>query len=319
MRLRVFCLMTFASAYVSIAGDVMVTAVTAQQRYPWNGLVDITVVLNGTAEDLLDYQCVFTATNRATQAALSVSHIEKKGEDVGSGTTWTRRFVWNAMADVGAVKVGEVLLTADVKEFSGVQLWENGPYWAKCNVGATKPEECGYYFWWGDTIGYIRNAANDGWASVDDGSRFVFSSATANCPTGFKNNLTLQSLGYINETGNLAAKYDAATAYLGKPWRMPTDTEFAALIDNCTTTWTIRDGVYGCLVSGKGSYSSKSIFLPAAGSGSGSKKDESYGMYWSSTPDSDTSEHSMRFYFNSYRFRIGDSVRYCGMPVRPLR
>ena len=23
---------------------------------------------------------------------------------------------------------------------------ENGPYWAECNVGATKPEEYGYYF-----------------------------------------------------------------------------------------------------------------------------------------------------------------------------
>ena len=23
-------------------------------------------------------------------------------------------------------------------------LWENGPYWADCNVGATKPEEYGY-------------------------------------------------------------------------------------------------------------------------------------------------------------------------------
>ena len=22
-----------------------------------------------------------------------------------------------------------------------VQLWEGGPYWAECNVGATKPEE----------------------------------------------------------------------------------------------------------------------------------------------------------------------------------
>ena len=39
----------------------------------------------------------------------------------------------------------------------GVQLWENGPYWAECNVGATKPEDYGYYFWWGDTVGYTRS------------------------------------------------------------------------------------------------------------------------------------------------------------------
>ena len=43
-------------------------------------------------------------------------------------------------------------------DFGGVQLWENGPYWAECNVGAARPEESGYYFWWGDTVGYTRDA-----------------------------------------------------------------------------------------------------------------------------------------------------------------
>ena len=33
-----------------------------------------------------------------------------------------------------------------------------------------------------------------------------------------------------------------------------TDAEFAALIDNCTTTWTTRNGVYGRLVTGKGAF-----------------------------------------------------------------
>ena len=29
----------------------------------------------------------------------------------------------------------------DEEDLGGVQLWENGPYWAECNVGATKPQE----------------------------------------------------------------------------------------------------------------------------------------------------------------------------------
>ena len=32
-----------------------------------------------------------------------------------------------------------------------VQLWEDGPYWADTNIGAEKPEDYGFYFWWGDT------------------------------------------------------------------------------------------------------------------------------------------------------------------------
>ena len=50
----------------------------------------------------------------------------------------------------------------------GVQLWEGGPYWAECNVGAITPEEYGYYFWWGDTVGYKRE--NDAWVASDGSS-----------------------------------------------------------------------------------------------------------------------------------------------------
>ena len=33
-------------------------------------------------------------------------------------------------------------------EHNGVQLWEDGPYWATTNIGAERPEDYGYYFWW---------------------------------------------------------------------------------------------------------------------------------------------------------------------------
>ena len=44
-----------------------------------------------------------------------------------------------------------------------VQLWEDGPYWATRNIGAEKPEDYGYYFWWGDTVGYKREG--DSWVA----------------------------------------------------------------------------------------------------------------------------------------------------------
>ena len=201
----------------------------------------------------------------------------------------------------------------------GVQLWEGGPYWAECNVGATKPEEYGYYFWWGDTVGYARNASNNGWVSSRTGASFSFSDG--NCPTYGETTARLQSAGYIDATGNLVAKYDAATARLGAPWRMPTDAEFAALINNCTTTWTMRNGVYGRLVTGKGAFSTKSIFLPAAGYGIDSYLyvPGSGGYYWSCTPDSDSSLSAWSLYFNSGNFGRYHYYRYSGFPVRPLR
>ena len=301
-------------------GEVTATGVTAQQRYPWNGMVDITVTLSGASNDAAQAECRFVATNSATHAALNVSHVTGDSVASGNGSTWTRRFLWDATADIGEVKIADLELTVEAKPLGGVQLWANGPYWAECNVGATKPEEYGYYFWWGDTVGYKRNAANDGWVSVKDGSSFSFSDG--NCPAYEKSNSELQSAGYIDSSGNLVAAHDAATAHLGAPWRMPTDAEFSELINNCTTTWETCNGVWGRRVTGKGAYSSKSIFLPAAGKGYDSSLYclGSNGDYWSSTPNSDDSGGAWGLYFDSGNFsRSGYGGRYIGRSVRPLR
>ena len=213
----------------------------------------------------------------------------------------------------------------------GVQLWENGPYWAECNVGASEPEEHGYYFWWGDTVGYLQSGGT--WYSFGFYSSVTWVSSTgeqmssspfspSSCPTYGKVDSELLSAGYIDSTGNLAPEYDAATAHLGAPWRMPTDAEFAALTNNCTATWTTTNGVRGCLVTGKGAYADRSIFLPTAGYGSDSTlgSPNSQGYYWSSTPDSEDSHFAWHLYFNSNNFRqyIYYGRQY-GLSVRPVR
>ena len=202
----------------------------------------------------------------------------------------------------------------------GVQLWENGPYWAECNVGATKPEEYGYYFWWGDTVGYTNTGS--GWISVNDGTSIRFTDSGVAASTYGKDNSSLLSAGYIDSTGNLVPAYDAATAYLGSPWRMPTKDEISALVNNCTTTWTTRNGVYGRLVTGKGAYSDKSIFIPAAGSGAGSFLSGlgTDGRCWSSTPNSSYSDYAWSLGFNFGDFyRNYSYYRYDGRSVRPVR
>ena len=239
---------------------------------------------------------------------------------IGDGQPWTPRItVKGGKAGFYTIEVTLPGSTAKEENLGGVQLWEGGPYWAECNVGAEKPEETGFYFWWGDTVGYKRNAANNGWVSVKDGSSFLFSSE--NCQTYGKSNSQLQSAGYIDATGNLVAAYDAATAHLGAPWRMPTDAEFAALISNCTTTWEMHNGVWGRLVTGKGAYASKSIFLSAAGYGTGSGRYRagSSGSYWLSTPSSDSSSTAWHQSFNSSYFEQNFSLRFLGFPVRPVR
>jgi len=251
---------------------------------------------------------------------------------------WHRFFMVTVAMPTGAT--GE---TSDVsgegfvpEELGGVQLWENGPYWAECNVGATKPEEYGYYFWWGDTVGYTREGGV--WTSGNYYSGVTWVSSTGTrmdsspfntwvCPTYNKNNAQLFEAGYIDDsTAHLVAAHDAATAHLGAPWRMPTEEEMQALINNCDTTWTTQGGVYGRLVTGRGAYASKSIFLPAAGYGGDTELyyPGSYGYDWSSAPGWDYSDCASGLCFSSSDFSLGgddrsNSFRHLGRSVRPVR
>ena len=238
------------------------------------------------------------------------------------------KFLGWFMADEGGVAVtSETVVTADMTIYArwepfdtheSVQLWEGGPYWATTNIGAENPEDYGYYFWWGDTVGYKRE--NDKWVA-SDGSSSNFSFNPGNAPTYGKSIATLQSEGWITANSVLAPAHDAAKKHWGGDWRMPTDAEFFALINNCTTTWTTRNGAYGRLVTGKGAYADRSIFLPAAGGG-----DDSYlynagsdGRYWQSTSYSDDSGGAWYLYFGSSGFYRDYRSRYGGRSVRPVR
>lgn len=169
------------------------------------------------------------------------------------------------------------------KRPTGVQLWMEGPYWADRNIGGENPWDCGYYFWWGDTVGYKR--VNDSWMA-SDGRRSGFSFEKQNVPTCGKSVKELESEGWITGDGVLAREYDAAVKHWGGSWRMPTKQEYGALKEKCDWTWMNTNGVRGYVVRGRGGYASASIFLPVAGFGERAllRNTGSYGNYWSSVP-----------------------------------
>ena len=283
---------------------------------PWS-TITVNYTLGGLDADL-DYKVAFDVTAGGQTA--SITNVAAKLTNGATNIVVdTAALFGKQVADTKAkVKVSLIA----VKPLPGVQLWEGGPYWAECNVGATTPEESGYHFWWGDTVGYKRNATDDGWVSAADGTtsiEFSYDKSPANSTTD-KTIPELLSAGYIDSTGNLVAKHDAATAHLGAQWRMPTDAEFSALISNCDTEWTTLNGVYGRRVKGRGAYASKSIFLPAAGQGWDSALVPDVGPYWSSTPYSDDSIKAWYLGFNSSDFgRYWGGDRSEGQSVRPVR
>ena len=202
-----------------------------------------------------------------------------------------------------------------------VQLWEGGPYWATTNIGAEKPEDSGYYFWWGDTVGYKREG--DKWVATD-GLSSNFSFTSNNTPTYNKSPSTLQSEGWVvqeNGTYVLAPEHDAAQVQWGGGWRMPTRQELYDLCyTKCDWTWTTQNGVNGYIVRGRGAYASNSIFLPCCGRGDGTSliNSGSIGYCWSSVPYSVSNYANELYFYPGYRY-TGGYDRSSGQSVRPVQ
>lgn len=110
---------------------------------------------------------------------------------------------------------------------------------------------------------------------------------------------------------------DTATKLWGSNWRMPTSDELGALLTNCTCEWTTQNGVSGLLCTGKNTYSSNSIFLPAAGYLYGGEvySQGSSGSYWSSTPSGTCADY---LNINSTPPYVGSSLQTQGYSVRAV-
>ncbi len=177
--------------------------------------------------------------------------------------------------------------------------------WASHNVGATKPEEYGDYFAWGETT----PKDDYSWKTYKYGS--AYDNLTKYC--------TDSNYGTVDNKTVLEASDDAATANWGNGWRMPTLDEIVELCDNCTWTWTTLNGVNGKLVTGP---NGNSIFLPAAGYryGTSLRNAGNDGDYWSSSLHSSNPGIAYYLYFSSFGHGWdGYTDRDDGRSVRPVR
>ena len=181
----------------------------------------------------------------------------------------------------------------------------SGTLWATCNVGASKPEEYGDYFAWGET-----EPKNDySW------STYKYCQGTETTMTKY---CTMSYYGTVDNKTELEPSDDAATANWGSNWQMPSREQYEELYNSSytTTTWTTLNGVNGRMIVSKSN--GNSIFLPAAGDRSGTFLDYagSYGDYWSNTSGSDC---ACSLYFYSSRIDTYYRDRYYGQSVRPVR
>ena len=307
-------------ATVVFAEAAEVQNVTAKQRYPWNGLVDIVCTvtgINGTTNGI-KFAVAAVSLNSGDTYKASDFWVMQNGTKIDSRMVHTNgnyRLLWDAQADLDSRIYSNMVVRVTCVE-AKVQLWKDGPYWAETNIGAEKPEDYGYYFWWGDTVGYKRE--NDEWVA-SDGSSSNFSFSIDNTPTFDKSVNALKSEGWITADNVLAPEHDAAHVQWGGNWRMPMKQELDDLNSKCDWTWTTKNGVKGYEVRGKDDYNSSSIFLPCAGADSHSFIGVGrIGCYWSSVPDG---HYSWELYFNwsDHYTTSSYGTRYFGQSVRPVQ
>ena len=182
--------------------------------------------------------------------------------------------------------------------------------WATCNIGASKPEDFGGYYAWGETTTkikyyqkYYKFYLRPGW----HGPKYK---------------------KYTSDDGLIRLELEDDAAYInwGDKWRMPTKDEFQELIDNCIWEKTTLNGVVGLKITSKRiGYTNNYIFLPSAGYYYEGKYDDysdggGFISYW-------TSSYAYSYKVDkSYEFSASDSriwvivawSRSTGYPIRPV-
>ena len=230
----------------------------------------------------------------------------------------------DASGKVTAVSNGTAIIKAEAKDGSGKYascsvtvktLCPSGAvdlglsvYWGTTNIGASKPEDYGDYYAWGET----EPKESYSWSTYKFG--------TSSSGPFFKYN-TISSYGSVDDKTELEPEDDVASVKLGGEWRMPTDAEWTELRTKCTWTWTTNyngTGVKGQIVTAT---NGNSIFLPAAGYRRDTKLYDagSYGYYWSSSLNTDKPSITWYVNFNSGTVRRRDyGYRSYGQSVRPV-
>ena len=165
----------------------------------------------------------------------------------------------------GKVEISDASGSVNGYEYVDMGLSVN---WARCNLGASKPEGYGKLYAFADPSG--NNVYNG--STIDSYYQF----------------------GMFNRNGDsiCGTQYDSARYKMGNLWRMPSKSEFEELLNNCDTEIYILNNIPGIkLISKK---NGNVIFFPAAGNetydGILNKRYELLGknedgLYWSGDVD----------------------------------
>ena len=212
----------------------------------------------------------------------------------------------------------------------GLRSGGNKILFATMNIGANSPEEYGDYFAWGETSKKYTSISG----STVTGGTFNWNNTPYHTGTdenvGWTKYIPNGMDSYWDGDGSTDNKKtldlsdDVAHVTWGGGWRMLDKADLEYLISsNVTYEWVTNwesTGVNGYLITGKGDFSSASLFLPAAGyCNNGSRRSAgTNGGYWSSFLNESMPKTAYYLLFSSGSGNVRSDRRSLGYSVRPV-
>lgn len=243
-----------------------------------NAQTVITLTPEGEAfETGKNYYIVFNPVTLSSGFTMTFYTATQKASFVYSSSMTFSRNVFKSRANIDSGL--EYVSIPDAVDF-GLSV-----KWANYNLGATKPEEYGDEYAWGEVI--TRKSSN--WRnyslcnhsdiSYDESPDFYIGDINQ---TLLQKYCLSQDYGYPDNRLNLRLDDDAASVQWGEGWRIPTKAEWDELFHNTNSTYVenyLNSGMSGILLTGRlKGFTDKQIFLPMKPSNI-----NDYQCYWSST------------------------------------
>lgn len=206
----------------------------------------------------------------------------------------------------------------------------SGTLWATCNIGASKPEEAGLYFAWGETEGYKVSY-------TVDGNTITSTTITDKDGNATDKKFSTEHYKWIDKETDKLTKYntdpndgvvdnltklvlmDDAVYAVDRHSRMPSVADFEELIANTTFSKVVENNrACGKFTAANG----KSIILPAVGIviEQGISGINAWAIYPTrELYEYGSSECKIMYFTSSYSPRIGNEVRTVGLPIRAVK
>ena len=178
------------------------------------------------------------------------------GDSMFQSVTYDEQSVYFTLADGTMITIDRISKDEATSGLENGYAWVDlglSVKWATCNIGASKAEDYGSYFAWGET------APKDSYTWEN----YKWANGSKTTMTKYCTDSNYGNNGFTDGKTTLEPEDDAATVNMGGNWRIPTVEEAKELVDNCTWKWTSRNGINGYEVKSK--TSDNSIFLPTTG------------------------------------------------------